>query len=229
MTHVQDPTTPSPAEPITTLWVDADACPRAARDILVRAAERTATPTWFVANHQVPLPRSVHVKALSVPAGADAADQLIVERARPGDMVITSDLPLALEAIEKGALVMTSRGETLDANNIRAKGSDERDFMEEQLARSSGEHTGGPSAYGQREQRDFSGNALPTAAGQGQTNQAVKPKRLVPAAYGGFSGGGECPALSGAHDHAVPRDPASGRRVRYRSDSPLADCRSSGS
>ncbi|TVU72690.1 MULTISPECIES: YaiI/YqxD family protein [Cobetia] len=148
--------TTAPSEHQTTLWVDADACPRAARDILVRAAERTATPTWFVANHQVPLPRSVHVKALSVPAGADAADQLIVERAHPGDMVITSDLPLALEAIEKGAHVMTTRGEILDADNIRAR-VQMRDFMESM--RSSGEHTGGPSAYGQREQRDF-GNAL---------------------------------------------------------------------
>ncbi|MGO2415948.1 MAG: YaiI/YqxD family protein [Cobetia crustatorum] len=148
--------TTAPSEHQTTLWVDADACPRAARDILVRAAERTATPTWFVANHQVPLPRSVHVKALSVPAEADAADQLIVERAHPGDMVITSDLPLALEAIEKGAHVMTTRGEILDADNIRAR-VQMRDFMESM--RSSGEHTGGPSAYGQREQRDF-GNAL---------------------------------------------------------------------
>lgn len=148
--------TTAPSEHQTTLWVDADACPRAARDILVRAAERTATPTWFVANHQVPLPRSIHVKALSVPAGADAADQLIVERAHPGDMVITSDLPLALEAIEKGAHVMTTRGEILDADNIRAR-VQMRDFMESM--RSSGEHTGGPSAYGQREQRDF-GNAL---------------------------------------------------------------------
>ncbi|MCO7232621.1 MULTISPECIES: YaiI/YqxD family protein [unclassified Cobetia] len=156
MTDTQAPASTDSSEPLATLWVDADACPRAARDILVRAAERTATPTWFVANHQVPLPRSAHVKALSVPAGADAADQLIVERARRGDMVITSDLPLALEAIEKGALVMTSRGETLDANNIRAK-VQMRDFMESM--RSSGEHTGGPSAYGQREQRDF-GNAL---------------------------------------------------------------------
>ncbi|MDI4662105.1 MULTISPECIES: YaiI/YqxD family protein [Cobetia] len=159
MTDAQDHDAPSPehpAEHVTTLWVDADACPRAARDILVRAAERTATPTWFVANHQVPLPRSMHVKALSVPQGADAADQLIVERAHPGDMVITSDLPLALEAIEKGALVMTTRGEALDGNNIRAK-VQMRDFMESM--RSSGEHTGGPSAYGQREQRDF-GNAL---------------------------------------------------------------------
>ncbi|AVV33750.1 YaiI/YqxD family protein [Halomonas sp. SF2003] len=159
MTDAQDHDAPSPqhpAEHVTTLWVDADACPRAARDLLVRAAERTATPTWFVANHQVPLPRSLHVKALSVPQGADAADQLIVERAHPGDMVITSDLPLALEAIEKGALVMTTRGEALDGNNIRAK-VQMRDFMESM--RSSGEHTGGPSAYGQREQRDF-GNAL---------------------------------------------------------------------
>tara|TARA_B100000700_G_scaffold270027_1_gene311860 strand:+ start:1802 stop:2365 length:564 start_codon:yes stop_codon:yes gene_type:complete len=100
------------------LWVDADACPRVAREIIVRAAERTQTPTWFVANHQVPLPPSPWVK------------------------------PLAQEAIDKGAAVMTNRGETLDRGNIRAR-VQMRDFME--TMRSSGEHTGGPKGYSDSE------------------------------------------------------------------------------
>lgn len=138
------------------LWVDADACPKAAREIIVRAAERTATSAWFVANHAVPLPPSKWVKSLSVSHGFDAADNEIVERIRTGDLLITSDLPLALEAIERGAAVMTSRGETLDENNIRAR-VQMRDFME--TLRASGEHTGGPKGYSDGDRREFA-NAL---------------------------------------------------------------------
>jgi len=138
------------------LWVDADACPRVARDIIVRAAERTTTPTWFVANHAVPLPPSPWVKGLSVSQGFDAADNEIVERIQPGDLLITSDLPLALEAIDRDARVMTTRGEALDANNIRAR-VQMRDFME--TLRASGEHTGGPSGYSDSDRRAFA-NAL---------------------------------------------------------------------
>ncbi|MHB0777659.1 YaiI/YqxD family protein [Halomonas sp. WWR20] len=139
-----------------TLWIDADACPRVVRDILVRAAERTQVTTWFVANHQVPLPPSPWVKALAVTSGLDAADQEIVHRAAPGDLVITSDLPLAMEAIDKGAEVMTSRGEALTRDNIRSR-VQMRDFME--TLRASGEHTGGPKGYSDADRRDFA-NAL---------------------------------------------------------------------
>lgn len=139
-----------------TLWVDADACPKVAREIIVRAAERTATAAWFVANHTVPLPRSPWVKALAVSQGFDAADDEIVERLQPGDLLITSDLPLALEAIEKGAAVMTTRGGMLDKGNIKAR-VQMRDFME--TMRSSGEHTGGPKGYADADRREFA-NAL---------------------------------------------------------------------
>ena len=138
------------------LWVDADACPKAAREIIVRAAERTATPAWFVANHTVPLPRSTWVKALAVSHGFDAADDEIVSRLQAGDLLVTSDLPLAMAAIERQAKVMTTRGEGLDANNIRAR-VQMRDFME--TMRASGEHTGGPSGYSDSDRREFA-NAL---------------------------------------------------------------------
>ncbi|MDI4637408.1 MULTISPECIES: YaiI/YqxD family protein [Halomonadaceae] len=138
------------------LWVDADACPRVAREIIVRAAERTQTPTWFVANHQVPLPPSPWVKPLAVASGFDAADDEIVRRLVPGDLLVTADLPLAQEAIDKGAAVMTNRGETLDRGNIRAR-VQMRDFME--TMRSSGEHTGGPKGYSDVDRREFA-NAL---------------------------------------------------------------------
>ncbi|WP_168012127.1 YaiI/YqxD family protein [Halomonas salinarum] len=138
------------------LWVDADACPRVAREIIVRAAERTQTPTWFVANHQVPLPPSPWVKPLAVASGFDVADDEIVRRLTPGDLLVTADLPLAQEAIEKGAAVMTNRGEALDHSNIRAR-VQMRDFME--TMRSSGEHTGGPKGYSDVDRREFA-NAL---------------------------------------------------------------------
>ncbi len=139
-----------------TLWVDADACPKVAREIIVRAAERTHTLAWFVANHAVPLPRSPWVKALAVSHGFDAADDEIVERIQAGDLLITSDLPLAMAAIERGAKVMTTRGEALNENNIRAR-VQMRDFME--TMRASGEHTGGPKGYADADRREFA-NAL---------------------------------------------------------------------
>lgn len=139
-----------------TLWVDADACPKVAREIIVRAAERTATPARFVANHSIPLPPSKWVKSLSVSHGFDAADNEIVERIEAGDLLITSDLPLALAAIERGAKVMTTRGEALNENNIRAR-VQMRDFME--TLRASGEHTGGPKGYSDGDRREFA-NAL---------------------------------------------------------------------
>ncbi|PMR69443.1 YaiI/YqxD family protein [Halomonas heilongjiangensis] len=138
------------------LWVDADACPKVAREIIVRAAERTATPTWFVANHAIPLPPSKWVRALAVSHGFDAADNEIVARLAAGDLLITSDLPLAMEAIDKGAAVMTTRGEMLDRSNIRAR-VQMRDFME--TLRASGEHTGGPKGYADTDRREFA-NAL---------------------------------------------------------------------
>ncbi len=139
-----------------TLWVDADACPKVAREIIVRAAERTSTSAWFVANHTVPLPRSRWVKSLAVSQGFDAADDEIVERIQPGDLLITSDLPLAMAAIERDAKVMTTRGEALNENNIRAR-VQMRDFME--TMRASGEHTGGPKGYSDGDRREFA-NAL---------------------------------------------------------------------
>ncbi|WP_298848944.1 YaiI/YqxD family protein [uncultured Salinicola sp.] len=145
------PTTPKP-----TLWIDADACPRVARDIIIRAAERTQTRTWMVANHALPLPPSPWVKSRTVAHGFDAADDAIVDAVTSGDLVITSDLPLAQEVIERGAMVMTTRGENLTLDNIRSR-VQMRDFME--TLRASGEHTQGPSAYTDGDRRTFA-NAL---------------------------------------------------------------------
>ena len=92
------------------IWVDGDACPVVIRDILCKAAERTNTLTTFVANQPLPLPNSKWVRFLRVSAGFDVADNEIVKRLDAGDLVVTGDIPLAAEAIEKGALAVTSRG-----------------------------------------------------------------------------------------------------------------------
>ncbi|WP_251978661.1 YaiI/YqxD family protein [Salinicola avicenniae] len=139
-----------------TLWIDADACPRAAREIIIRAAERTETPTCMVANHALPLPPSRWVKSRTVAHGFDAADSAIVDAVAAGDLVVTSDLPLAQAVIERGAEVMTTRGEALTTDNVRAR-VQMRDFME--TLRASGEHTGGPNAYDEGDRREFA-NAL---------------------------------------------------------------------
>lgn len=139
-----------------TIWVDADACPRAIRDILFRAAIRKEVPLTLVANHALPVPGSPLITCLQVPQGFDVADNLIVQRVCAGDLVITSDIPLAAEVIEKGALVITVRGERYTRENIRQR-LNMRDFME--TMRSSMEVGGGPPALGPRDKQAFA-NAL---------------------------------------------------------------------
>ncbi|WP_045856967.1 YaiI/YqxD family protein [Teredinibacter purpureus] len=134
------------------IWVDADACPIVIRDILIRASQRTGVETIFVANQRLPLPNIPSLKMLQVSAGFDAADNEIVLRAQVGDLVITNDIPLAAEVVEKGVETVSNRGEKFTANNIRAR-LNIRDFME--TMRASGEHTGGPAALSQQDRQAF--------------------------------------------------------------------------
>lgn len=138
--------------PALHIWVDADACPGVIRDILYRAAERTGVSVTLVANQFVRTPPLPSVKSLQVSAGFDVADNEIVRRVQPGDLVITSDIPLAAEAIEKGALALSPRGELLTAGNVRPR-LNMRDFLD--TMRSSGVHTGGPPPLNQRNRQDF--------------------------------------------------------------------------
>ena len=134
------------------IWVDADACPVVIKDILFRAAVRAQIPLTLVANQFVRVPPSPFIKAVQVPAGFDVADNEIVKRLEAGDLVITSDIPLAAEAIEKGAHALNPRGEFYSAENIRAL-LNMRDFMD--TLRSSGIDTGGPPALGQSDRKAF--------------------------------------------------------------------------
>ena len=137
------------------IWVDADACPVVIRDILCKAAERKAIMVTFVANQAVPVPRSKWIKSIRVASGYDAADDEIVVRLDAGDLVITSDIPLASDAIEKGAMVISPRGEIYDADNIRARLT-MRDFMES--LRASGVDSGGPPPLSQADRKTFAGH-----------------------------------------------------------------------
>jgi len=134
------------------IWVDADACPAVIREILFRAAERAQIETTLVANHALRTPPSRFIRSIRVEQGADVADHEIQRRVAPGDLVITSDLPLAAELIAKQAQVLTPRGEPLTADNVRAR-LNMRDFME--TLRASGIQSGGPASLNQTDRREF--------------------------------------------------------------------------
>lgn len=138
------------------IWVDADACPVAIKEILYRAADRTGVPLVLVANQGLSVPRSDVISTLQVPRGFDVADDEIVKRMTAGDLVITSDIPLAAEAIAKGGRALSPRGELHTTENIRAR-LNMRDFLD--TMRASGADTGGPAAFSQRDKQDFA-NAL---------------------------------------------------------------------
>ena len=134
------------------IWVDADACPVAIKEILYRAANRVERTLTLVANQMLRVPPSPWIKAVQVPSGFDVADQRIAQSAVAGDIVVTADIPLAAAVIAKGAWVIDPRGELLDAGNIQERLS-MRNFME--TLRSAGVETGGPNAFSQADRQAF--------------------------------------------------------------------------
>jgi uncharacterized protein YaiI (UPF0178 family) len=134
------------------IWVDADACPVVIKEVLFKAANRTQTEITLVANHVLHLPPSRYLNFIQVSAGFDVADNEIVKRISAGDLVITSDIPLADEVITKGGLALSPRGELFNKGNIKSKLS-MRDFMD--VIRSSGVQTGGPSPLNQADRQTF--------------------------------------------------------------------------
>jgi hypothetical protein len=134
------------------IWVDADACPVVIKEIIFRAAERMGVTTTLIANQLIRVPPSKNIRAIQVTAGFDVADNEIVRRCEAGDLVITSDIPLAAEVIEKGAHALSPRGELHTADNIKPR-LNMRDFMD--TLRASGEHTGGPPAMSKTDRMNF--------------------------------------------------------------------------
>jgi uncharacterized protein YaiI (UPF0178 family) len=137
------------------IWVDADACPNVIKQIIFRAAERTGVPVTLVANQALQIPKLASVKTLQVAAGFDVADNEIVKRVAPGDLVVTSDIPLAAEVIGKGGQALNPRGELYSPDTIRAVLT-LRDFMD--TMRSSGNVGGGPPPLTTADRNAFAGH-----------------------------------------------------------------------
>jgi len=136
-----------------TIWVDADACPGIIREILFKASQRTKVPLTLVANHAQQTPRVPWINFMQVAPGFDVADNEIVKRVEAGDLVITGDIPLAAEVIEKDALALNPRGELYTEENIRQR-LNMRDFMD--TMRSSGvQQSGGPPPLGTKDRQAF--------------------------------------------------------------------------
>ena len=139
--------------PAMRIWVDADACPRVVKDILYRAAERRGVGLVLVANSRFEVPKCERIEFLQVGSGFDKADETIIRLAGDGDLVVTTDIPLAAGVIEKGGTGLSPRGEVFTAENIRGRLT-MRDFMDE--LRGSGVMTGGPSALRPKDRQEFS-------------------------------------------------------------------------
>ncbi|MHB1175434.1 MAG: YaiI/YqxD family protein [Sulfuriferula sp.] len=134
------------------IWVDADACPGVIKDILFRAAERAQISMTLVANQLLRTPPSPYIRALQVPRGFDVADNEIVQRLQAGDLVITADIPLAADVIEKSGHALNPRGEFYSKETIRALLT-MRNFMDE--LRGSGVQTGGPAVFSNSDRQAF--------------------------------------------------------------------------
>ena len=134
------------------IWVDADACPNAIKEIIFRAADRRKISTLFVANQSFRTPASPYIRKILVPAGFDVADQYIVNHMNEGDLVITADIPLAHLVVNQGGTALNPRGELYSKNNIKERLS-LRDFGEG--LRNAGIATRGPAKLSQKEIRDF--------------------------------------------------------------------------
>ena len=155
------------------IWVDADGCPKAVKDILFRAADRVRVPVTLVSNLPLRAPRSPYVKAIQVPGGFDVADHEIVRQLQPGDLVITGDIPLAAEVIENGGHALNPRGQLYTKDNIGERLA-VRNLMDQ--LRSDGVDTGGPSSFSQSDRRAFASELDRFLAKHCITSEAQLPR-----------------------------------------------------
>ena len=134
------------------IWVDADACPAPIKEILYRTARRLQVELTLVANQSMHVPSSQLIRLITVPEGADIADDKIVEMLSPGDVVITGDIPLAARVVGRSAIAIGVRGELFDENSVHDRLA-ARDLMEQ--FRSAGVDTRGPSSLTQKNLQTF--------------------------------------------------------------------------
>ena len=140
------------------MWIDADACPSAIKEILYRAAERVGVELTLVANQPLRVPASRYIRTVQVSAGFDVADRRIADEVGSGDVVVTADIPLAADVVAKGAFALNPRGELYTEDNIRERLA-MRDLMDE--LRSTGVVSGGPAALNRKDRQAFA-NQLDT-------------------------------------------------------------------
>ena len=134
------------------IWVDADACPRDIKEILFRTAKRTRTSTTLVANQPLQTPHSEFIDCVLVPPGSNVADQHIVDQVAPGDLVITADIPLAAEVVNRGAQALDPRGDLYTDTNVGERLA-MRNLLDEM--RGTGQVTGGPPQFTAKDCQTF--------------------------------------------------------------------------
>ena len=135
------------------IWVDADACPVAIKEVLFRTANRLKIQTTLVANQSIGIPKSEFIARITVHDGADIADNRIVELMQAGDVVVTGDIPLAARVVEKDGIAIGTRGELYDDASIHSRLAS-RNLMEQ--LRAAGMETSGPKPFNQKDVQSFS-------------------------------------------------------------------------
>ena len=134
------------------VWVDADACPKGAKDQLVKFALKRGLEVVMVAGQAISKPAFACVKLIVVPSGPDAADDYLVEHAVPGELVICSDVPLADRLVKNGVAALDPRGKEFDPQNMGERLAVRNLFTD---LREQGQMGGGQGAYGEREKQAF--------------------------------------------------------------------------
>ncbi len=134
------------------VWVDADACPAQIKEIVFRAAERVRVETVLIANHALRVPKSRFIKSVQVGAGFDVADARILAGLKPGDLVVTADVPLAAQVVAAKAFALNPRGTFYTPDNVQDHLA-RRNFMDS--LRSVGELTRGPPALNRTDIQSF--------------------------------------------------------------------------
>lgn len=134
------------------IWVDADACPGAVKNILFKAADRTRVELTLVANHPMKMPQRNYITFLQVSSGFDEADNRILELLDKGDLVITADISLAAQVLKKEGYALNPRGHLYSNESIQDQ---LRMKAFKESLRDSGIDTGGPSAMNQQNTSRF--------------------------------------------------------------------------
>jgi uncharacterized protein YaiI (UPF0178 family) len=135
-----------------TIWIDADGSPGPVKEMVFKASSRTKVPVMVVANRWQQTPKFKWIQSVVVEGGLDVADDYIADHCAAGDLVITSDIPLAARVVELGATVLRFRGEELTDTNVQQR-LQVRDFFDD--LRGAGVQTGGPPPYGPKDKQRF--------------------------------------------------------------------------